>query len=64
MMMMEFAVKNYGIQTFRAKIGESNTASLNLFRKLVSLSLSLSLSLSRTHTHTRTRTHTRTHVTL
>ncbi|KAG9443583.1 hypothetical protein H6P81_014923 [Aristolochia fimbriata] len=33
-MMMAFAVKNFGIQTFRAKIGESNAASLNLFRKM------------------------------
>ncbi|MQM03309.1 hypothetical protein Taro_036088, partial [Colocasia esculenta] len=33
-MMMAFAVKNYGIQTFRAKIGESNSSSLSLFRKL------------------------------
>eukprot|EP00268_Persea_americana_P027539 TRINITY_DN2689_c0_g1_i2.p2 TRINITY_DN2689_c0_g1~~TRINITY_DN2689_c0_g1_i2.p2 ORF type:complete len:130 (-),score=30.16 TRINITY_DN2689_c0_g1_i2:376-765(-) len=34
LMMMTFAVENCGIQTFRAKIAESNTASLNLFRKL------------------------------
>ncbi|KAG0464323.1 hypothetical protein HPP92_020392 [Vanilla planifolia] len=34
LMMMEFAVQNYSIKTFRAKIGESNIASLNLFHKL------------------------------
>ncbi|KAJ0973633.1 hypothetical protein J5N97_015598 [Dioscorea zingiberensis] len=34
LMMMSFAIKNYGIQTFRAKIGESNKPSLDLFRKL------------------------------
>ncbi|XP_058070719.1 GCN5-related N-acetyltransferase 9 [Magnolia sinica] len=34
LMMMAFAVKNFGIQSFRGKIGESNTASLRLFRKL------------------------------
>ncbi|XXG44835.1 hypothetical protein AAC387_Pa02g0080 [Persea americana] len=34
LMMMTFAVENCGIQTFCAKIAESNTASLNLFRKL------------------------------
>ncbi|XP_038983321.1 N-acetyltransferase 9-like protein [Phoenix dactylifera] len=34
LLMMAFAVENYGIQKFRAKIGDSNTASLNLFRKL------------------------------
>lgn len=33
-MMMAFAVENLGIHTFRAKIGESNNTSLNLFRKL------------------------------
>lgn len=33
-MMMAFAVKNLGIQTFRAKIGESNEGSLSLFKKL------------------------------
>lgn len=44
MMMMDFAVENYGIQTFRVKIGESNMASLRLFRKLVSLLI--------TYTHT------------
>uniref|UniRef100_A0A0D9VQN7 N-acetyltransferase domain-containing protein n=1 Tax=Leersia perrieri TaxID=77586 RepID=A0A0D9VQN7_9ORYZ len=32
--MMAFAVEKYGIHTFRAKISESNTASLKLFRKL------------------------------
>ncbi|KAL6649390.1 hypothetical protein ACP70R_013614 [Stipagrostis hirtigluma subsp. patula] len=34
LMMMTFAVQKYGIHTFRAKISESNTASLKLFRKL------------------------------
>ncbi|XP_077214414.1 acyl-CoA N-acyltransferases (NAT) superfamily protein [Tasmannia lanceolata] len=34
LMMLTFAVKNFGIQAFRAKIGDSNTASLTLFRKL------------------------------
>ncbi|RWR71886.1 N-acetyltransferase 9-like protein isoform X1 [Cinnamomum micranthum f. kanehirae] len=34
LLMMTFAVENCGIQTFHAKIAESNTASLNLFRKL------------------------------
>ncbi|XP_043688752.1 N-acetyltransferase 9-like protein [Telopea speciosissima] len=34
LMMMAFAVKNFGINKFRAKIAESNTASLKLFRKL------------------------------
>ncbi|XP_060672580.1 GCN5-related N-acetyltransferase 9 isoform X2 [Ziziphus jujuba] len=34
LMMMAFAVKNLGIHIFRAKIGESNSASLNMFRKL------------------------------
>ncbi|KAJ1298395.1 hypothetical protein BS78_01G449500 [Paspalum vaginatum] len=34
LLMMAFAVEKYGIHTFRAKISESNTASLNLFRKL------------------------------
>ncbi|XP_057525953.1 GCN5-related N-acetyltransferase 9 isoform X2 [Amaranthus tricolor] len=34
MMMMAFAVENLGIHTFRAKIGESNQASLDLFHKL------------------------------
>nr|CAD1820371.1 unnamed protein product [Ananas comosus var. bracteatus] len=37
LMMMAFAFENYRIQTFSAKIGKSNTASLKLFRKLVSL---------------------------
>lgn len=37
-MMMAFAVKNLGIQAFRAKIGESNKASIALFKKLVPLS--------------------------
>ena len=36
LLMMTFAVEKYGIHTFRAKISESNTASLKLFRKLVS----------------------------
>ncbi|MCL7051807.1 hypothetical protein MKW94_005295 [Papaver nudicaule] len=34
LMMMAFAVKNLNIQSFRVKIGESNSASLNLFRNL------------------------------
>ncbi|KAF8776173.1 hypothetical protein HU200_003865 [Digitaria exilis] len=34
LLMMTFAVEKYGIHTFRAKISESNTASLKLFRKL------------------------------
>ncbi|ONI18219.1 hypothetical protein PRUPE_3G202800 [Prunus persica] len=34
LMMMAFAVENLGIHIFRAKIGELNGASLNLFRKL------------------------------
>ncbi|PKA49843.1 hypothetical protein AXF42_Ash004385 [Apostasia shenzhenica] len=34
LMMMASAVKKYGIQTFRAKISESNIASLKLFHKL------------------------------
>ncbi|KZV31346.1 hypothetical protein F511_05450 [Dorcoceras hygrometricum] len=33
-LMMAFAIKNFGILIFRAKIGESNDASLNLFQKL------------------------------
>ncbi|EHA8587728.1 putative N-acetyltransferase 9-like protein [Cocos nucifera] len=33
-MMMTFAVEHYGIQKFHAKIGDSNAASLKLFRKL------------------------------
>ena len=39
LLMMAFAVEKYGIATFRAKISESNMASLKLFRKLVSISL-------------------------
>ncbi|XVF71782.1 hypothetical protein PTKIN_Ptkin12aG0066600 [Pterospermum kingtungense] len=38
--MMAYAVQNFGIHVFRAKIGESNGPSLSLFRKLVFLSLS------------------------
>ncbi|KAH6788612.1 Acyl-CoA N-acyltransferases superfamily protein [Perilla frutescens var. frutescens] len=34
LLMMAFAVKNFGIHNFCAKIGESNEASLNLFKKL------------------------------
>lgn len=34
LMMMNFAVENLGIQSFRAKIGESNGKSLHMFRKL------------------------------
>lgn len=33
-MMMAFAVETLGIHTFCAKIGESNQASLDMFRKL------------------------------
>lgn len=40
-MMMAYAVENFGIHVFRAKIGESNGASLRLFQKLVSLNLSI-----------------------
>jgi len=41
-MMMAYAVRDLGIHVFRAKIGESNGSSLNMFCNLVSLSLSLS----------------------
>ncbi|XP_021630683.1 N-acetyltransferase 9-like protein [Manihot esculenta] len=34
LMMMAYAIQNLGIRVFRAKIGESNGASLNLFNKL------------------------------
>ncbi|XVF31869.1 hypothetical protein REPUB_Repub17cG0031500 [Reevesia pubescens] len=34
LMMMAYAVQNFGIRVFRAKIGESNGSSLSLFRKL------------------------------
>ncbi|CAN6307679.1 unnamed protein product [Urochloa humidicola] len=34
LLMMAFAVEKYGIHTFRAKISESNVASLKLFKKL------------------------------
>ncbi|KAL3528148.1 hypothetical protein ACH5RR_012804 [Cinchona calisaya] len=34
LMMMAFAVENFGIHVFRAKIGESNIASVGLFRRL------------------------------
>ncbi|KAL8159351.1 hypothetical protein V2J09_000888 [Rumex salicifolius] len=34
LMMMAFIVKSLGIHTFRVKIGESNVASLDMFRKL------------------------------
>ncbi|XP_017974785.1 PREDICTED: N-acetyltransferase 9-like protein isoform X1 [Theobroma cacao] len=33
-LMMAYAVQNFGIHVFRAKIGESNGSSLSLFRKL------------------------------
>ncbi|KAF9669592.1 hypothetical protein SADUNF_Sadunf14G0123500 [Salix dunnii] len=46
LMMMAYAVQDLGIHIFRAKIGESNGSSLNMFHNLVSLSLSLSLSLN------------------
>lgn len=39
LMMMTFAIQNLGISIFRAKIGESNKASISLFQKLVYLSL-------------------------
>ncbi|KAI3770169.1 hypothetical protein L6452_01292 [Arctium lappa] len=35
LMMMVFAIDNYKIKAFRAKIGDSNEASLNMFRKLL-----------------------------
>lgn len=38
LMMMVFAIDNHKIKAFRAKIGDSNEASLNMFRKLVPLS--------------------------
>ncbi|KAL0362020.1 UNVERIFIED_CONTAM: N-acetyltransferase 9-like protein [Sesamum calycinum] len=41
LLMMAFTVENFGIHLFRAKIGESNEASLNLFQKLVGPSLFL-----------------------
>lgn len=34
-MMMAFAVEKLGIKIFQVKIGESNVASLDLFKKLV-----------------------------
>lgn len=34
LMMMTFSVENLGIHTFRAKIGETNQASLDMFHKL------------------------------
>ncbi|XP_057792950.1 GCN5-related N-acetyltransferase 9 isoform X2 [Salvia miltiorrhiza] len=34
LLMIAFAVKNFGIHNFRAKIGLANEASLNLFKKL------------------------------
>ncbi|XP_021273708.1 N-acetyltransferase 9-like protein [Herrania umbratica] len=34
LMMMAYAVQNFGIHVFRAKIGESNGSSLSMFRKL------------------------------
>ncbi|XP_027178276.1 N-acetyltransferase 9-like protein isoform X1 [Coffea eugenioides] len=34
LMMMAFAVENFGIHLFRAKIGDSNRASISLFQKL------------------------------
>lgn len=37
LLMMAYAVKNLEIHKFTAKIGDSNTASLSLFRKLVQL---------------------------
>lgn len=40
LMMMAYAVQNFRIHVFRAKIGASNGSSLSLFRKLVSVLLS------------------------
>jgi hypothetical protein len=40
-MMMAYAVRDLGIHVFRAKIGESNGSSLNMFCNLVSLSLNM-----------------------
>ncbi|XP_052178247.1 uncharacterized protein LOC127792008 isoform X2 [Diospyros lotus] len=37
LMMMRFAIENFSIHVFRAKIGESNEASLSLFWKMVHL---------------------------
>ncbi|KAI8552139.1 hypothetical protein RHMOL_Rhmol06G0241700 [Rhododendron molle] len=34
LMMMAFAIENFSIHIFRAKIGESNEASLLMFRRL------------------------------
>jgi len=34
-MMMTFAIEKLGINTFRTKIGDSNGASLDMFKKLV-----------------------------
>ena len=42
-MMMAYAVRDLGIHVFRAKIGESNGSSLNMFRNMVSLYLSLNM---------------------
>lgn len=36
-MMMAYAIEELGISVFRAKIGESNGTSLNMFQKLVCL---------------------------
>ncbi|KAL2246172.1 UNVERIFIED_CONTAM: N-acetyltransferase 9-like protein [Sesamum indicum] len=41
LLMMAFAIESFGIHLFRAKIGESNEASLNLFQKLVGPSVFL-----------------------
>lgn len=48
LMMMAYAVQNFRIHVFRAKIGASNGSSLSLFRKLVSVLLS---SLTHTYLH-------------
>ncbi|XVE72510.1 hypothetical protein DITRI_Ditri11bG0045100 [Diplodiscus trichospermus] len=39
LMMMAYAVQNFGIHVFRAKIGESNGPSRSLFQKLVTLEM-------------------------
>ncbi|XP_057429456.1 GCN5-related N-acetyltransferase 9 isoform X2 [Lotus japonicus] len=42
LMMMAFAVEKLGINTFQVKIGESNVASINLFRKLLQMVIKFS----------------------
>lgn len=43
LMMLVFAIENHNINTFRVKIGDSNEASLNMFKKLVHFFLLISL---------------------